>query len=152
MTNQTNHFPDSTLLDLASAAGAELDTFKNGEVILRGLSATSLREILGLDSHGETKESGLRFKEKVDSGEVESYPNFAGRNPLIDKNDPDGIVSGVVKVSFPNHDYNIDLIVEKFDLGTTGVEYSLTLIPDVAMSEATRHQYLTLLTSRLSQA
>jgi len=151
-TNQINHFPDSHALDLAAAVEAELEAFKSGEVILRGLSASSLREILGLDSHGETKETGLRFRDSLDGEVIESYPNFAGKNPLIDKDDPDGLVSGVVKVTFPNRSYNIDIIVEKYDLGTAGIEYSLTLIPDVAMSETTRRQYLTLLTGRLSQA
>ena len=95
-TNQINHFPDSHALDLAAAVEAELEAFKSGEVILRGLSASSLREILGLDSHGETKETGLRFRDSLDGEVIESYPNFAGKNPLIDKDDPDGLVSGVV--------------------------------------------------------
>jgi len=150
--NLVEHFTTNKgALELSSILASGLESFKNGEIVLSNLSASQVRRLLGLSSTGESIDSGLRFKAQISGKEIESYPNFAGKNPLIDKEDPSDISRGVVKVSTPFGTHNIDLIVEKYNLGASGLEYSLTLIPGISMDEQLRHQYLSLLADRLEK-
>lgn len=149
--NLVEHFPPKEALDLAGSVEAGLEAFKNGEVILRHLSTSHLRTLLGLNAQGEPVDTGLRFTDTLDGEDIESHPNFAGRDPLIDKNDPSDTSRGVAKVTTSSGEHNIDLIVNKYGLGSEGTEYSLTLIPGASMTEDLRQKYFSLLTAHIKK-
>ena len=149
--NQVEHFPSNEgAFELASALEAKLESFKTGEIVLRQLSTDQMRILLGINSDGESVETGFRFNDE--DKKIESNPNFAGKNPLIDKDDPSDTSRGVAKISTPSGDHNLNLLIEKYNLGSNGIEYSLKLIPDVTMDESLRHLYLDLVSKNLKKS
>jgi len=149
MINQKDHFPGKQILDLAAILNASPESFKQGEVIFHHLSPAFLRLLIGIDAEGGVRDSGLRFHNTIDNKDFESYPNFAGKNPMIDKDDSTGTVRGVVKVTCDGNSANLDLIIQKFEEGDEGTEYSVTLIPGITMDESMLQQYYSLVITHL---
>jgi len=149
MIKQLDHFPGKQILDLAAILEATPESFKKGEIIFHHLSPAFLRLLIGIDSDGGVRDTGLRFRDTIDNKDFESYPNFAGKNPMIDNDDSTGTVRGVVKVTSDGNSANIDLIIQKFEEGDEGVEYSVTLIPGITMDESMSQHYYSLVVNHL---
>ena len=148
--NLVEQFPANEILDLAALVGAELISFKDGAIVLKQLSEENLRDLLGVNDNDESQDTGLRFKDVKGEESIESTPNFAAVSPF-DKNAISDTTTGVVKISAASGEHNIDLIVQKFDLGSAGFEYSLSLIPDITMNEDIRLGYLRLVVKHLQK-
>jgi len=144
-----NHFPAKEILDVVSALSAEIESFQSGEIILRRLSPDNLRLLLGIDQEGNIINTGMRFKDDLDGVIVESHPNFAARDPFVDAGNHAGEVRGVVKVVLKDIEGNIDLLIQKYHVAENTVEYSLTLIPGLSLSEQNISSYLSLLSTHL---
>lgn len=147
-----DHFPSKEILNVVSSLKAEIESFQSGEIILKRLSPSHLRLFLGIDQEGNIINTGMRFKDELDGIKVESHPNFAARDPFIDANNHAGEVRGVVKVILTDVEANIDLLIQKYNVGEGSIEYSLTLIPGLSLEDRHLSQFLALVSSHLKQS
>ena len=128
-TDKRDNFPSKEALELGGSYGAEVVTFLSGEICLRQMAISSLRLILGIADTGEVEFTGLRFSDNLGDLTIESNPSFCGKDPLMLGPEESNVVSGVVKIGLGSTDHSLSILLQKYDLGQNGCEYSLTLIP-----------------------